>query len=188
LTSTLDRDWGDLPIRPDFVPLLQRLLRYLTRTTDVNTAPVLLGRPAKIEISDRRIGRVQVRTPAGVLRLSERPRAQNTPWTFAATDAPGHYEVAADPPLPGVTSPPGFAVAVDPSGSDLRPVTAQLAPGHSQERPTATAVGITRRTELWHAALALLFIMLLGEALLLFKRRKEDPQLPRRRGTGAAAG
>jgi hypothetical protein len=188
LTSTLDRDWGDLPIRPDFVPLLQRLLRYLTRITEVNMAPVLLGRPAKIEISDRRIGRVQVRTPGGALRLSERPGAPDATWTFAATDVPGHYEVAADPPLPGVTPPPGFAVAVDPGGSDLRPVTARQVPGHAAEKPTAAAVGITRRTELWHAALALLFIMLLGEGLLLFKRRREDPHLPRQRGTDAAAG
>ena len=28
LTGTLDRDWNDLPIRPDFVPLLEQVLTW----------------------------------------------------------------------------------------------------------------------------------------------------------------
>ncbi len=188
LTSTIDRDWGDLPIRPDFVPLLHRIVGYLTRTATVNAAPVLLGQPARIQVTDRRIGRLQVRTPTGTLRLSERPRAPDADWLFDETTAPGHYRLSADPPLPGVQPPRGFSVALDPQGSDLRPSTRSPSADPGKEQTKAAAVGITRRTELWHAALALLFVMLLGEALLLFKRRREDPNGPPPQGTGAAVG
>ena len=78
---------------------------------------------------------------------------------------------------------------MDPIGSDLRAsATSSTAGGEEGEGPQAAAVGITRRTELWHAALALLFVMLLGESLLLFKRRREDPTGPQPRGTGVAVG
>jgi len=188
LTSTIDRDWGDLPIRPDFVPLLQRIVGYLARSTTVNATPVLLGQPAKIEVADRRIRRLQVRTPTGALRLSEHPGSPSDDWLFEETMTPGHYRLTPDPPLPGVQAPRGFAVALDPRGSDLRPSAAATAANPTGEKNTSAAVGITRRTELWHAALALLFVMLLGEALILFKRRREDPNEPPTQGTGVVVG
>src|SRR5207302_1863543 len=30
-TSTIDRDWNDLPIQPAFLPLMQQAVRYLSR-------------------------------------------------------------------------------------------------------------------------------------------------------------
>lgn len=170
LTGSLDRDWGDLPIRPDFVPLVQQVLRYLTRVPEGNAAPALVGRPVPVPVDDARVSRVQVRGPDGKLSSSERPLAAGGPWTFGDTQAPGLYQVAPDPPLPGLETLPGFAVTVDPAGSDLRP--AKTADDKTPQS-VATAESITpqKRTELWHAALLGLFLLLAAEAAILWQRR-----------------
>ncbi len=168
-TTTIDRDWGDLPIRPDFLPLLQQTLRYLTRVAEVDTAPVLVGQPAPVPVEDPRVRRVRVRTPGGELHVVERPREEGAEWAFDQTARPGHYSVTPDPPLPGLVALPGFAVAVDTAASDLRgpEVKGDLAAGQAAE------LKVVRRTELWHAALFGLFALLLAEAVLLFRRKDE---------------
>ena len=170
LTATIDREWGDLPIRPDFLPLLQQTLRYLTRVADVDTTPVLVGRPAPVPVEDPRVRRVQIQTPGGELHTVERPRDEKAEWAFDGTVLPGHYSVTPDPPLPGLVALPGFAVAVDTSASDLRGpevADADVAEGAAAE------LKAVRRTELWHAALFGLFALLLAEAVLLFRRKDE---------------
>lgn len=184
LTGSIDRDWGDLPIRPDFLPLLQDTLRYLTRVAEVDTAPVLVGRDAPIPVEDPRVRRVKVQTPDGDLRIAERPAGEE-PWVFAETGTPGHYRLTPDPPLPGLVALPGFAVALDPTGADLRGPRAATAEAEGDQR--AVAIGVDRRTELWHAALGFLFVLLLAEGALLFKRRREAPALQSRRGTAPPA-
>lgn len=173
LTGTLDRDWCDLPIRADFLPLLQQTLRYLTRVADVDTTPVVVGRPAAVPVEDPRVQRVRVTTPTGELHIIERPRDEGAAWTIDATDRPGHYQVAPDPPLPGLVALPGFAVALDPAGADLRGAAARQA-GAPAEASAGPAIGVTKRTELWHAALFALFLLLLGEGALLYRRRGDS--------------
>lgn len=180
LTGTLDRDWSDLCIRPGFLPLLQQVVRFLTRVADMDTTPVIVGRPAPIPVEDPRVRRVSVRAPDGTRLLIERPANEDEPWVFAATDRPGYYEVTPDPPLPGLVALPGFAVAVDPTGSDLRgPRVLVAAEGNTDE--VRAALAGAKRTELWHAALLGLFLLLLAEGGLLF-RRKATP------GAGAGEG
>lgn len=188
LTGTLDRDWGDLPIRPDFLPLLQHTLRYLTRVAEVDTAPVLVGRDAPIPVEDPRVARVRVQTPTGDLRVVERPREAEAAWVFSETAVPGHYRITPDPPLPSLIALPGFAVALDPAGADLRGPRAAGEADTATAEAQAAALGMSRRTELWHAALLLLFVMLLAEAALLFKRRRETPALRSRPERVAAEG
>ncbi len=171
-TGSLDRDWGDLCIRPDFVPLVQQILRYLTRVAEVETTPVLVGRAAPMPVEDPRVRRVQVTTPEGTLHTVDRPREPEVPWVFSGTSAPGHYGVVPDPPLPGLAALPGFAVALDTGASDLRgPAVAAQAAAPGADVRAALAGG--RRTELWHAALLGLFGFLLAEAVLLFRRRRD---------------
>ncbi|MCA9540930.1 MAG: BatA domain-containing protein, partial [Myxococcales bacterium] len=181
MTGSVDRDWGDLPIRADFLPLVQQILRYLTRISEVDTAPVLVGHPAPMPVDDARVQRVEVRSPDGDLRVVERPHEAGAAWVFAETALPGHYRVAPDPPLPGLAALPGFAVAPDPAGADLRGAARPAGEEPTPDERTA-ALSVSRRTELWHAALLGLFLLLLGEGLLLFKRRGEAPALRPRRG------
>lgn len=179
LTGTLDRDWGDLPIRPDFLPLLQNTLRYLTRVAEVDTAPVLVGRAAPVPVEDPRVRRVKVQTPDGDLRVSERPSGED-PWVFEETARPGLYRLSPDPPLPGLVALPGFAVALDPAGADLRGPRVVGEEAQDAAEARAAALGVGRRTELWHAALGGLFVLLLAEGALLFRRRREAPALRQR--------
>jgi hypothetical protein len=97
LTTTLDRDWTDLPIRPGYLPLVQRATRYLAgRLDDHSPRRVMVGQPIGIEVSQ------------GMRRLIVRgPGNRNT--TFVARDLtgkleiefedtliPGHYQVWAE--------------------------------------------------------------------------------------------
>jgi hypothetical protein len=174
LTVPLDRDWGDLPIRPDFVPLVTQVLRFLTRVTAVDTTPVLVGKGAPIPAEDPRVKRVVVEAPSGERFPVERPPAGDAgPWVFGRTGAPGLYKVLPDPPLPDLAALPGFAVAVDPAGADLRGATPKDPAGEPLAQNTAAKLGGERRTELWHAALFALFLLLAAEAALLFKRHRD---------------
>ena len=169
LTTTIDRDWGDLPIRPDFLPLIQQLMRFLTRVAEVDARPLMVGGPAPIPVDDPRVRRVRVSTPRGEVHAVERPTSRGERWVFDGTRVPGHYAVAPDPPLPGLMALPGFSVAVDPGAADLRgPRSARVA----QEHQASPGLPRKHRTELWHSALAGLFILLGAEAALLFKRRR----------------
>lgn len=170
LTGSLDRDWGDLPIRPDFLPLVQQLIRHLTRVSEVDVTPMLVGAAAPMPLEDGRVRRVKITTPKGAVHTSERPRGEGTAWVFERTELPGHYQVQPDPPLPELAALPGFSVAIDPGGADLRgPETAKP---QDVQRSEAERVTSSSRTELWHAALGGLFFLLAAEAGLLFRRRR----------------
>lgn len=177
LTGSVDRDWGDLPLRPEFLPLIQQVLRFLTRVAEIDTTPVLVGRAAPIPVEDPRVRRVRVSTPDGALHPVERPTDPAAPWVFMKTDQPGYYGVEPDPPLPGLVALPGFAVAVDPAGADLRgrPVTQ---PDGEADKAIQVALTGQTKTELWHGALFGLFILLLAEGGLLFRRRRTASSLP----------
>jgi hypothetical protein len=175
LTGTLDRDWNDLPIRPDFVPLLEQVLRYLARVTSSEGRAFVVGQPAPLRVDDPTVARVVVEAPSGQRTTLDRP-TDATPWQVIDTSAPGLYRVAPDPPLEGVAELPGFAIGLDPLGSDLRAARAPKDDTDGDSTPVASAtapgaLGPEGRTELWHAALLGLFFLLLGEAALLHPRK-----------------
>ncbi|MBU1430997.1 BatA domain-containing protein [Myxococcota bacterium] len=165
LCTSVDRGWGDLPIHPDFLPLLQRTVRHLTRISGARPAQIIQGQPAPIALDDPRARRAQITAPGGGLFTT--PRPETGPWRFAQTQTPGLYEVSVDPPLPDAPQAPGFAVILDPTGSDLE--GAALKDDAEGLRPIAAPVAA--RVELWHALLFGLLLLLLAEGLVLFKRR-----------------
>lgn len=170
-TGSIDRDWGDVPIRPDFVPLVQQILRFLSRAAN-DAAPLhLVGATVPLPAEDPRVGRVQVRTPDGRLVGSDRPLVLGEAWSFTETAALGLYAVSPDPPLPGLETLPGFAVTVDPKGADLRAGEGRPEAARQNAAAAAEALAPQKRTELWHAALLGLFFLLAAEALLLWQRR-----------------
>ncbi|MFN3202984.1 MAG: BatA domain-containing protein [Bradymonadia bacterium] len=170
LTGSIDRDWGDLPIRPDFLPLVQQLVRHLTRISEVDVSPMLVGQAAVMPAEDGRIRRVKIVTPKGAVHTLDRPRDEAEPWAFEHTEVPGHYQVQPDPPLPELSTLPGFSVAVDAAAADLRgPKTSKSL---EVQRSEAEKVTSSARTELWHAALGFLFLMLAAETGLLFRKRR----------------
>lgn len=152
-TSTIDRDWTDLPIRPGFLPLIQQLTKYLAhvplerrdRTTLVGSQRYFRPPPGTKEVI--------VSLPGG------QERSLKAPFGLQV-DLPGQYAVQAvmedgeRMPL----SRESFAANVDTRESNLeirREI--QKISGGSKENGKVKA---TRRVELWHAAgLALLFFL-----------------------------
>ena len=176
LCGSIDRDWNDLPIRPDFVPLMHHLLRYLTRTSTLELSPSFVGQPVVIGLDEPRVTRVAIRAPDGQVLFRDRSVGDASTVSFDETFAVGLYTVEPDPPLATLPALPGFSVAVDPAGADLRgrrfgsdgrPVDPEAA----QTAGTAELLTPESPTELWHAALLGLFLFLAVEAGLLFTRR-----------------
>jgi len=117
LTTSLDRDMGDLPIRPGFVPLIRRSLLWLARSLDEGRREsAVLGQPHRIPV-EIGMDAIMVQPPEGEpIRLQRAPEAEA--FEFRPLGPPGIYEVEvpARPDLDGLD----FAVNVDVAESDLR--------------------------------------------------------------------
>lgn len=170
-TSTIDRDWNDLPIHAAYLPFVQQAVRYLSRTPPPGEAQAtLVGRTQDLAVlpGDRR---VEVTAPDGQKTVFEGRRLEGrTRVPFVGTRLPGAYRVVAVD-ADGVSRPRSssdFAVNIDPVGSDVRRAEAARLP--QSANPTVTsALGQsvpTRRVDLWHGVAAALLLFLLGEALL----------------------
>ncbi len=122
LTTTIDRDWTDLPIRPGYFPLVQRIVRYLAgRLDDREPRRFLAGRQVRIEVSQG-MQRVLIRGPES--RDTTYPAvelADKSAIDFKDTFVPGHYQVWAEiPGLGGLRELDalGFVVETDPVESN----------------------------------------------------------------------
>lgn len=170
-TSSIDRDWNDLPIQPAYLPLMQQAVRYLSRAPlKEPEPPALVGQRHEIRLHDGD-SRVELTLPSGQKRLFEGERLRGRRLLgFSDTEEPGLYRVAAAGEGSVLRPRPVefFAVNVDPVESDLRRAAAARIEGLSRpvQRGGEHSVPL-RRVELWHLLGALLLLLLLGEALLL---------------------
>jgi hypothetical protein len=171
-TSTIDRDWNDLPIHPGFVPFVQQAVRHLARVSPQGRSrELLVGHQLLLDVGADTV-RIDVDRPGGHRSVFEGEElADRRQVRFSETDAAGFYEVT-DVKREGSGSPRAdsdFAVNLDPRGSDLRRAPlAQLT--HAPEH--AGAVGSDtheRRVELWHAVAAALLLFLLAESFIVWR-------------------
>ncbi len=172
-TSSLDRDWNNLPIHKGFLPFVQQAARHLARVpVEEQAADLLVGQPRELPVAagDRRI---EVTPPEGAKVIFEGDRLKGRrSVTYSPTSAPGFYRVAVvgadniSRPRPALD----FVVNIDPRGSDTRKAAPSDLPGSSPsiDSPTATARAKPHhRVELWHALAAALILVLFGEAVLV---------------------
>ncbi len=164
-TSSLDRDWNDLAIRPGFAPLVQQLVRYLGRGTSGDPLkPLEVGATAKIT-PPRGATLMVVADPGGQERRWADQSLQGAePLAFTIT-RPGLHRVSFAGADGVIRSLPrqSFVANVNPQESDLRP---RAAAGALAE-DGAPRVKAMRRVELWHGLAALLLALVLLEALIL---------------------
>ncbi len=192
LTTTVDREWTDLPIRPGFLPLIQEAARRLAGIPAGDSISALLigaAREIPAAADDRRIeiikpdgeGRAMIpetREPTTTPRRDEKSPGASVGHAlrgvvFRETDQPGTYRVRAfrnngvSLDRPDET----FVVNLDPRESD----PAVLPP---ERRPDRLAAPLgqdgrapTRHLELWHLLGAGLIAFLLVESILTLRLR-----------------
>lgn len=150
LTTSIDRDWGDLPLRPGFVPLAVDALTWLAGTGSHERAGVV---PVGASKTLERPTAYAVSTPSGET-LSISPAQDDERAVFEATDTPGHYTARARDQASA--EPEHFVVELDARESDTAPVplvAAELVAGEA---------GSVRIYEPRWRELALFVLVLLG--------------------------
>ena len=167
-TSTLDRDWNDLPIHAGFLPLMQQTIRHLARKHTVgNASEHLVGSSVVLPTAD--LKKIEVRGPDGIGVVFEGDRiAGRSSVRFTRTDKPGVYRVIGTDQT-GATRDHdelAFVVNLDPHGSDLTPAPPSALPV-SGTGSSAAPTDTRRRVELWHALAAILLLLLLAEGVLV---------------------
>ncbi len=154
LTTSIDRDWSDLPLRPGFVPLAERVLAWLDSSHPGATAgQIFAGEPRIIPTETP----VTVRLPDGSERVLPPERAGQA--VFKDTFMPGHYSV--------LTANVGtFAVQRDPAESDTTPVIVR--------RPTLDGDQVMAAAQhpRWRPLVLLAAVLLLLETLLRARTRR----------------
>ncbi|HVZ86759.1 MAG TPA: BatA and WFA domain-containing protein [Polyangia bacterium] len=177
LTTTIDREWTDLPIRPGFLPLVQEAARYLAGAPSGDAAAAILvgqKRELTLEPEDKRL---EVVRPAGDSRwLSPASGADvhaRRTVTFAETDEPGFYRVRAARADGTVSERPdaAFVVNLDARESDPTRLADDKRPDRAGRGPSAGPAP-RRRLELWHALGAVAIALVLLESVLTLRFRR----------------
>jgi hypothetical protein len=167
-TSTLDRDWNDLPIHPGFLPLMQQAIRHLARTGTYRptTSEHVVGASVALPTAD--LQKLEVRGPDGIGATFEGDRLTNRSTVrFGRTDKPGIYHVIGTDLTGATRELQRFAINLDPRGSDLAAAPAIALPSSGSGGGSGPAEDSSRRVELWHALAAALLLLLLAEGLLV---------------------
>jgi hypothetical protein len=178
LTTTVDREWTDLPIRPGFLPLVQETARYLAGVPSGEaTSAIAVGQKREIglDADDRRI---EVIRPNGEARsLSPASHAGELRArrlvVFTETDEPGFYRVRAARADGTLSERPdaAFVVNLDPRESDPALLADDKRPDRAAT-PALAGPAPRRRLELWHALGAAAIGLVLIESLLTLRFRR----------------
>jgi hypothetical protein len=165
LGVTIDRAWSDLPIRPGFLPLVQRAARHLAgRLADRAPKRVMVGEPVSIEVSQG-MQRLTVRGPDkkdSVFTAQELDGRSHV--EFRDTETPGDYRVWAEiPKMGGIRELDhlGFTVETDPRESDPAAKIASTA-----EDPENRLAPLEGKLPIWPYLLLAAFLLLLAEAVV----------------------
>lgn len=167
-TSTLDRDWNDLPIHPGFLPLVHQAIRHLARKHDRSRKrDHLVGSSVALPTAD--LKKLEIRGPSGVSSVFEGDRlTHRSTVRFRRTDLPGSYRAIGTDKTGGTRdrNELAFVVNVDTRGSDLSTAPPSALPPSGTGGAGAAPTG-QRRIELWHALAAIVLLLLLVEGALV---------------------
>lgn len=177
LTTSIDREWTDLPIRPGFLPLVQEAARYLAGApAGEATAALAVGerREIALEPDERRIEVIRPGGDSRWLMPASRPDPHSRRGVvFTDTDEPGFYRVRADRADGTMADRPDASFVVDlaPGESDPARLPDDRRPDRSGGRAGAGPAP-QRRLELWHLLGAAAIGLVLMESLLTLRFRR----------------
>jgi len=182
LTTSIDRDWTDLPVRPAYLPLLQTLVGWLAGRADVD-APIETppGKTRLLRVPKGALSASVVRPDGSERRFEDLTPFQAGGLPFEETDLVGVYALRffgtrGAAPIDTTL----FAVNPDATESDLSRIASEAAVARlganrtsDVESPAGTKAELLEagyhRTEAWPSVLVALFLLLLGEAWLLVR-------------------
>jgi len=163
LTTSVDREWTDLPIRPGYLPLMQQIVRYLGRAAAGGRhTEVLVGARRQVVV-DASWDRVELRTPEGE-HVLDRSALGSEGQLEVVVDTPGFYQLRA-------ADPQGRWQSLDSLGfgANLDPAESRLDKGKIESSASVAAKVSQRprrRVSLAHT-LAFFVLLLLGAEALL---------------------
>ena len=183
LTTTVDREWTDLPVRTAFLPLMQRNIQYLARrATSAGKDRPVVGERVTLEVSGLADERAIIKGPQET-RLVLEP---NDGTVGFVPEHDGFYEVWADSDAveEGNATPRNridalaFAVNIDSDESKLEPLgqnafDAWTKPDEAGADATTAGASVPaneRRVNIWSPILFAITMMLLLETLLGARR------------------
>lgn len=177
LTTSIDRDWTDLPIRTAFLPLMRRTVRYLARrgaTEGGQTGTV--GERFSLDVESQSPERVTIIAP-NQERYVLTPRGGAEGTVSMVPETPGHYEVRLD--IAGeerAFDELMFSVNVPSDESDPLPPDDGFVAGVVEAARLAAFQGDPtdvpeRRVSLWPPMLFLAVILMYAESMLAARRR-----------------
>ncbi len=145
-TSSLDRDWTDLPVKPFFLPLMQQLCRYISGGVPEDIQRDILVKQRWQFPYSYDIEQVEITNPEGT-QTSLQPQLVNNEKSFLynETSMPGVYIVTVHG-RPHPQFPPYFSVNLDTSESNLdkidhKELTALMGGTHLTITTSSTAGG-----------------------------------------------
>ncbi|HWB80838.1 MAG TPA: VWA domain-containing protein [Nannocystaceae bacterium] len=156
LTTSVDRDWADLPLRPGFVPLAAAVLGWLGDIgSGARASRIFVGEPRPL----RGDATMVVVTPDG--RELTAASTDEGDFVFRETFTPGHYSVKDGDELQT------FVVAVDPRESDTH---WQDIASSEPEGGGRVAIAVPR----WRTLVLVLALLIACESLIRRVRRRDE--------------
>lgn len=176
-SSTPTSAWNNLPIHPDFVPLLKRIAGYVSRQQNAGNLALSPGSVFQQTVNSDLVGREfsvvrpdskGEQRPAGKVELVNRDAVVR----YRDTEMTGAYRLfinGADLPVAA------FAVQMDPAESNLKTIPPDRLAGMSTDDKGATASGPAAqstggvRREFWALLVAIAAIVAVAEMALAHK-------------------
>ncbi len=119
-TSTIDRDWNDLPIRTTYLPLIHQISQYLARSlTGEEGEEILVGQPKSLTWEEKEEV-IRVIDPQGkVTTLPGRVKEGRREAVYLETRIPGFYNVLGQREDGGKLTAAAFTVNIELAESNL---------------------------------------------------------------------
>jgi hypothetical protein len=180
----LDREWNDLVIRPDFVPLAAETIRYLTREVASGRLFAPIGTTLALELNGE--GPFFALSPQGERQTLSRVADRQTPqllnqrgWEVTQLKRLGHHTITSAHETQQTSQSTEkvirrFVVPLNVKGSRLNVHKPYVNKGGDDQAYLNTTGILEERRELWHFGLVGLFFFTLLEGLTLFQRRQTE--------------
>ena len=160
----LDRAWSDLVLKPDFVPLTQQLVRYLTQRGPMESVEAGCGEALTLTLSG--VGPFSALSPQGERAALTQRSSEGRLWSLPNVSPLGHHRV-----LNEASEEVGrFVVNLNAEASDLRLSASPQRSTQANDEKVSLSARRAERTHLWPFALFGLFVLLALEAFTLYQR------------------